>query len=361
MPAVPVHWRTLALDPPHAFGAPPVAGQVRTTADDFLVDEILGFEPAGEGPHLLLRVRKRGANTEWVARELARRACCRPFDVGFAGLKDRHAVTTQWFTVPRGKGGPDDWRAVTGDGYEVIEAHLHRRKLPRGALAGNRFELQIRGVEGDRAALAARLALIGAQGVPDYFGPQRFGRELSNLARLAAGDWETDRGHTLSAARSLLFNAVLARRVADGSWARLEPGDVANLDGTGSVFEVESVDPALAERVAALDVHPTGPLWGRGAGRTRGRIAALEAEVGAQFDDLCSGLTAADLEPARRSLRVAVCDLAHAFEDDALVLHFRLTAGSFATTVLREAIDGTIPTRAGHTPRRYRRRPGVRR
>ncbi|MGD9597319.1 MAG: tRNA pseudouridine(13) synthase TruD [Steroidobacteraceae bacterium] len=339
MPAVPDRWRALALDPPRAFGAPPAGGQVRGVPDDFLVDEILGFEPAGEGPHLLLRVRKRGANTEWVARELAKRAGCRPFDVGFAGLKDRHAVTTQWFTVPRGKGGPDDWRGGAGDGYEVIEAHLHRRKLPRGALAGNRFELRVRNFEGDRAALAARLAMIGAQGVPDYFGPQRFGRELSNLARIAAGDWRTDRGYTLSAARSLLFNAVLARRVGDGTWSRLEPGDVANLDGTGSVFDVEVVDQALSDRVAALDVHPTGPMWGRGAGRTRNRIAALEAEVGAEFGDPCDGLIAAEVEAARRPQRVAVRELAHAFEGEVLVLRFRLTAGSFATTVLREVMQ----------------------
>lgn len=337
--SVPEHWRALALEPPRAFGAPPIAGRVRSEPEDFIVDEVLGFAPAGDGPHLLLRVRKRGANTEWVARELARRARCRPFDVGYAGLKDRHAVTTQWFTVPRGKDAPDEWLGVTGEGYAVIEAHAHQRKLPRGALAGNRFELRIRDVAGDREALATRLEAIRARGVPDYFGPQRFGHALSNLARVAAGDYRSDRAFGLSAARSLVFNAVLARRVEEGSWAQLEPGDVANLDGKGSVFDVEDVDEALSGRVTALDVHPTGPLWGVGEPRPRGRIAAVEAAVCSGFAAVCGALVSEGVDMARRSLRVAVRDLAHAFEGDALILQFRLTAGSFATTALREMLD----------------------
>jgi len=338
-PGLDGQWRRLALDPPRALGPPPVRGRVRSEPGDFIVDEQLGFAPAGAGPHLLLRVRKRGANTEWVARELARRAACRPFDVGYAGLKDRHAVTTQWFTVPRGKSSPGEWIGHEGEGYVVLEAHAHTRKLPRGALAGNRFELRVRALEGDRAALAARLADIGARGVPDYFGPQRFGRALSNLVRVQALDFRSERAFTLSAARSLVFNAVLAQRVLEGSWARLEAGDVANLDGKGSVFAVEASDAGLAARVAALDVHPTGPLWGRGESRAAGRIALLEDEVRGQFAPVCDALEAEGVAMARRPLRVAVRELAHAFEGDALVLQFRLTAGSFATTVLREVLD----------------------
>ncbi|MBV6417976.1 MAG: tRNA pseudouridine synthase D [Steroidobacteraceae bacterium] len=338
MHPVPDRWRALALEPPRAFGTPPIAGRVRVEPRDFIVDEDPGFAPAGEGSHLLLRVRKIGANTEWVARDLARRARCRPFEVGFAGLKDRHAVTTQWFTVPRGRDDPQAWSGIEGEGYVVLEAHAHRRKLPRGALAGNRFELRIREVSGDRAALAARLAGIGANGVPDYFGPQRFGRSLANLARIAAGDWRTERAFALSAARSLVFNAVLAARVVDGSWATLEAGDVANLDGSGSVFAVDECDAALAARVAALDVHPTGPLWGVGDSRAGGRVAALEAQASAQFAQVCSTLCAEGVRMARRPLRAAVRELAHAFEGDTLVLAFRLTAGSFAMTVLREVV-----------------------
>lgn len=337
--AVSDSWRALALDPPRAFGSPPIHGRLRIEPEDFVVDERLGFAPAGEGPHLLLRVRKRDANTEWVARELARRAGCRPFDVGYAGLKDRRAVTTQWYSVPRGKSTPEEWCGIAGDGYAVLEAHLHRRKLPRGALAGNSFELRIRSVTGDREAFATRLAELGVRGVPDYFGPQRFGHALSNLARVVAGDFRTDRSFGLSAARSLVFNAVLAQRVEDGSWATLEAGDVANLDGKGSVFDVPAMDEALAVRVTALDVHPTGPLWGAGVSRVAGRIAGLEAAVGTRFAPVCEALVTEGVAMTRRPLRVAVRELEHAFEGDALVLRFYLTAGSFATTVLREILE----------------------
>src|SRR4051812_40168267 len=179
---IPEHWRRAALAPPGAWGGPLGSGVLRSTPEDFEVDEILGFAAAGEGPHALLHVRKRGANTEWVARELARAAGCKPFDVGFAGLKDRNAVTTQYFTVPRGKRAADEFLGVTGEGFAVIGAAPHQRKLPRGALAGNRFEITVRALTGDAAALAARLADIARGGVPNYFGEQRFGRDAGNLA-----------------------------------------------------------------------------------------------------------------------------------------------------------------------------------
>ena len=175
-------WREVALSPPAAWGGPLAMGTLRTTPEDFQVDEILGFEAAGAGPHALLRVRKRGANTEWVARELARVAGCKPFEVGFAGLKDRNALTTQSFTVPRGKRAASDFLAVRGEGYEVIAAAEHQRKLPRGALEGNGFEIVVRGVRCDAAALAQRVTLLRDGGVPNYFGEQRFGRDAGNLA-----------------------------------------------------------------------------------------------------------------------------------------------------------------------------------
>src|SRR5262249_37295901 len=157
----------------------------------------------------------------------------------------------------------------------------HHRKLPRGALAGNRFSVRLGVADGAQlsALLEAPLAAIGREGVPNYFGPQRFGRGGANLrpgltdpGRLAPAQ----RGFVLSAARSALFNAVLARRVTDGSWAHLAPGDLANLDGRGSVFAVPEVDATLAERCDRLELHPTGPLWGAGAPPSGGGVQALE-------------------------------------------------------------------------------------
>ncbi len=342
----------------------PVAGRarIRLQPEDFEVIEDLGFEAAGQGPHLLLRVRKRNANTGWVARELARSIGVRDFDVGYAGLKDRHAVTTQWFTVPsRGRSGetrtPADWVGVQGEGYEVIEAHVHNRKLPRGALAGNTFKILLREFEGDAALLERRVNEIARTGVPNYFGPQRFGRELSNLRRGEGGRGEGGRGEggrggqglVWSAMRALLFNAVLAERVERGSWVELKLGERANLDGRNSTFLVDTVDETIHSRLAMLDIHPTGPLFGAGESGIAGEIAALEAEVLERFPEFVGPLGEARVEPGRRPLRVAVRDLSLEWLQPTRTarLSFRLRPGSFATAVLRELLD--VENAAGHS------------
>ncbi|HWG30493.1 MAG TPA: tRNA pseudouridine(13) synthase TruD [Steroidobacteraceae bacterium] len=331
-----------ALDPVRAYGAPLGRGVLRAEPEDFLVEEQLGFSAAGSGQHVLLKVRKRDANTQWVARELARACGCRALDVGYAGLKDRHAVALQWFTVPQSRMTLDGWTAVRGQGFEVLEAHAHTRKLPRGALEGNRFEIRIRHMQVDDGALATRLAEIAAHGVPNYFGPQRFGRDGANLARMSEDPRALapeQRSFMLSAARSLVFNAVAAERVADGSWATLEAGDVANLDGRGSVFAVEPEAPSLLERCQRLELHPTGPLWGRGTLASTHRIHALELAVSARFSQACALTEQAGMEQERRALRLAVRDLQWQRDQAGLLIHFRLTRSGFATTVLREIVD----------------------
>lgn len=345
-------WRRLALAPPRALGGAAGAARLRVEPEDFVVDEQLGFEPTGCGSHVLLQVRKRLCNTEWVARALAREAGVRPLDVGFAGLKDRHAVTTQWFSVPLGRRSAQSWLGHGGEGYEVLAAVAHPRKLPRGALAGNRFVLRLREFAGDRSRCESLLAEIARRGAPNWFGPQRFGRELSNLAPvLAAGGCAASeqavadppplRGMELSAARSLLFNAVLAARVAEGSWDRLEAGDLANLDGSNSVFRVQRVDEVLAARLEALDVHATGPLFGAGGLWPDGEPRALEDRVLAGAVPLCTAIEAAGARSARRPLRVALRDLRWTFEGDTLLLQFELRGGSFATAVLREFVEAS--------------------
>jgi tRNA pseudouridine13 synthase len=315
---------------------------LRTQADDFIVEEDLGFAPAGTGQHVLLKVRKRDANTQWVARELARICGCRPMDVGFAGLKDRRAIAVQWFTVPKSSQSLEAWTAVRIPEFEVLEAHAHTRKLPRGALAGNGFLIRVREVTVSDQQLAERVDLITSRGVPNYFGPQRFGRQGSNLSRICVGLRALrmpERGFVLSAARSLIFNSVLAERVRDGSWDRLEAGDSANLDGRGSIFAVDALDETLIERCSRLDIHPTGPMWGRGQPKSHGRVLELESRVGAQLTVPAALIEEAGMEQERRSLRLCVRNLAWRREPDAVVLQFRLTRGSFATTVLREMFD----------------------
>jgi tRNA pseudouridine13 synthase len=263
-------------------------------------------------------------------------------DVGYAGLKDRRAVAVQWFTVPRSAQSVDGWSAVRASEFEVIEAHAHTRKLPRGALAGNSFIIRVRDVTASDDQLAERIGLIGQRGVPNYFGPQRFGREGSNLLRITSGLGalrSPERGFVLSAARSLIFNCLLAERVRDGSWERLEAGDIANLDGRGSVFAVDLADVTLLARCQRLEIHPTGPMWGRGLPASHGRVAELEGRVAAQLSQASELVQEAGMEQERRSLRLAVRDLHWARETDGVVLRFRLARGSFATTVLREIFD----------------------
>ena len=349
-------WKQHALDPPRAHGAPLGCAILRRVAEDFLVEEDLGFAPAGTGQHILLRIRKRNSNTQWVARELARACPCRPADVGYAGLKDRHAVAVQWFTVPRAARSLDSWLALKTPEYEVLEAHAHTRKLPRGALAANRFEIRAREVTAEQGALAERMDRIAREGVPNYFGPQRFGREGANLKRIAMPLHTlrpAERGFVLSAARSLIFNSVLAARVADQSWGRLEPGDLANLEGRGSFFAIDSLDDLLRARCEHLDLHPTGPMWGAGEPGTSQRIGQLERQAAAALAPAADLVIGAGMRQERRSLRISVSDLRWSREGPDVSIGFRLGRGSFATTVLRELFSLKVANREGATQAQF--------
>jgi tRNA pseudouridine13 synthase len=330
-------------DLPRAHAETPLlSGRLRTTPEDFQVEEILGYAPEGAGEHALLWVEKRGANTDWVARELARFAGVPPLDVGYAGLKDRHAVTRQAFTVQLA-GKPDpDWSTFPHDEVKVLAATRHTRKLKRGALRGNRFVLVLREVRGDRAQAEQALAAIAARGVPNYFGEQRFGREGGNVAQARAmfAGRRVDRAKRsilLSAARSQIFNAVLAARVERGAWDTPLDGEIWSLAGSRSWFGPEPFGEALAERLARGDIHPSGPLWGQGEPPVAGEAGALERGVAAAYADLAEGLAAARMEQERRPLRLLPKDLQWRWlADDALELSFELPAGAYATVVMRE-------------------------
>jgi tRNA pseudouridine13 synthase len=346
-------WRQLALAAPRAWGEPQATGRLRAVAEDFVVEEDLGFPPDGDGSHLLLKVRKRNANTGWVAQELARGLGCQVRDIGFAGLKDRRALALQWFSLPATPRALAEAATFTNPEFVVLEAHRHRRKLPRGALAGNAFAIRIRDYSGSATELRERCESIRRAGVPNYFGPQRFGRDASNLARLLAtagapGDSRARAGRpdpfVLSAARSLIFNALLGERVHQGSWDALSVGDVANLDGRGSVFPVAALTPELAGRLAALEVHPTGPMWGAGEPMSVGAVLALEQRVALQLAAAAEFAVQAGLRQERRSLRLVVRDLAWEQDTAGVVLRFWLRSGSFATAVLREILGDRSAT-----------------
>ncbi len=326
-----------------AFGPAVLQADLRTRPEDFLVEELPAFAPDGEGEHLLLTVEKRGLNTVFVAQQLARWAGIPEMGVGYAGLKDRHAVTRQRFSVHLPKKQAPDLAALQLEGLRVLESAWHRRKLPRGALAGNRFVLVLRELHGDPAAIEARLQAMRARGVPNRFGEQRFGRDGGNVEAaqaMFAGRrvGKAQRSLLLSAARSELFNRVLDARVAQGTWDAPLDGEVWMLDGSKSVFGPEPWSDALAGRLASFDIHPTGPLWGAGALRSTDAVRALEEAALGGGDALAlrAGLEKAGLKQERRALRVRPAGLAWRWpEPAALELAFELPPGSYATAVLQ--------------------------
>jgi len=329
---------------PTAHGEAVLSATIRTSPEDFFVEEIDAFAASGAGEHLLLSVEKRGMNTAFAAKLIAQWAGVGEQAIGYAGLKDRHAVTRQRFSVHLPGRPAPDIDTLRAEGLRVLGHAWHAKKLPRGALAGNRFRLLLRDVRGARAAIDARLRAIAQTGVPNYFGEQRFGREGANLGNalaMFAGKRvaRAQRTHLLSAARSELFNRVLAARVRDRSWNRGLEGEVWVLDGSRSMFGPEPWSAALAERLDRFDIHPGGPLWGRGELRTTGAARRVE-EAALAGDDamaLRAGLESAGLRQERRATRLRPETLAWEWQgDDALLLAFSLPPGTYATTVLAE-------------------------
>lgn len=329
---------------PRAHGAAVLSAQIRSTPEDFLVEEIDAFEATGSGEHLLLTVEKRGMNTAFAAARIAQWAGIPEMGVSYAGLKDRHAVTRQRFSVHLPKRIAPDLTVLESGEMRILKSEWHAKKLPRGALVGNRFELILRDVQGDVAAMDLRLNAIDTHGVPNYFGEQRFGRGGDNVANalaMFAGRRmrREQRTMLLSAARSELFNRVLSARVSDGSWNRGLDGEVWMLDGSRSVFGPEPRTEALAMRLAEFDIHPTAPLWGRGDLRSTAEAFALETAVLADAHSLAlrGGLESAGLKQERRATRLRPQDLQWDWIDwDTLKLRFRLPSGTYATTLLAE-------------------------
>lgn len=325
-----------------------ITARIRVSPEDFEVEEQLGFEPDGQGEHLLLWIQKRGANTAWLGTQLAAWAGVPASSVSWSGMKDRHAVTRQWFSIhlPR-RIAPEHGPAL--DGVTVLARSWHGRKLRRGSHRGNRFVITLREVQGDRDAAEAALVAVAERGVPNAFGEQRFGRDVGNLAR--ARSWlaadrprrlpHEQRGLLLSTARSHLFNLVLAERVRRDDWDRGVPGDCFQLDGSGSWFGPEAdITDELHRRVGSGDIHPTGPLWGAGASPATAEAATIEAEALAEEAVLCEGLARFDLRQERRALRLRPIGFSREWlGDDVLRVRFQLPRGCFATAVLAAFCD----------------------
>lgn len=326
------------------YGEPLSTGKLKANPEDFIVEEDLGFEPDGEGEHLLVRIRKNGCNTQFVAEQLARFAGIHPRLVSYAGLKDRHAVTEQWFCLHLpGKEDPDLSQFAL-EGCEVVRAARHRKKMRIGTLKGNAFTLVLRQLShlGD---IETRLQNILLQGVPNYFGEQRFGRGGNNLVQ--ARKWANNeirvkerpkRSFYLSASRSAMFNIIASRRLADNTYRQVMLGDALQLSGRGSWFvATEEEFDSLQPRVDSNELLITAPLPGDGPLGTREVAEVFEQGCLTDCNELLSLIKRERVEPARRAIMLQPLHMSWKSWDEAtLELKFWLPAGSFATSVVRE-------------------------
>ncbi|KEY58172.1 tRNA pseudouridine(13) synthase TruD [Serratia sp. DD3] len=328
-------------------GQPRATGLLKANSEDFVVVEDLGFTPDGEGEHLLVNIRKNGCNTQFVADYLAKFAGIHARSVSYAGLKDRHAVTEQWFCLHLpGKASPDFSQFML-EGCQVLQTARHLRKLRIGTLKGNDFTLVLRHIS-DRQEVEQRLQAIAVHGVPNYFGLQRFGHGGNNL--VMARRWANDeirvkernkRSFYLSASRSALFNLVTSQRLANQQQRKVLAGDALQLAGRGSWFVAKEEElPTLQQRLDAGELMVTAPLPGDGEPGTANEVLAFEQHCLAQQPELLTLLRRERVEPARRALLLYPQKLQWNWWDDATVeLRFWLPAGSFATSVVREMIQ----------------------
>ena len=321
---------------PSAYPASGARATLKHHNADFVVTELPLQPPCGKGEHLWLEIEKNGANTAFVAQQLAQAAGVQDVDVGYAGLKDRYAITRQWFSIHLPNGETPELTRLRHPEFEVLSQSRHLKKLRPGDLQGNRFRIVLREVTGARDAIEANLEAVASQGVPNYFGSQRFGHGGGNveqgramLAREIRVRNPKKKGLYLSAVRAFVFNEVLALRIQKGLWNRTLPGDV--MDEAG---------------------RPTGPLWGRGRVTATDQAQALEDEVAHRHARLCHGMEYAGLDQERRALVSSPAQMSWEWpQADRLVLTFSLPAGHYATSVLNEILQTTEPERqTAHDP-----------
>jgi len=320
---------------------------------DFQVAEDLGFAPSGEGEHLWLKIRKSGCNTKDVVAALAGVFSVPEKDIGYSGLKDKHAVTTQWISIPfsLSRDMPESLELSQSlVGLEVVDMTRSGKKLRRGCHRRNCFNIRLRDISTDHSGIENRLTVVAADGFPNYFGTQRFGtdnRNIENARIMFTGRRKLSRfkrSMYLSAARSWLFNKVLAKRVDADTWLQVLPGEVCMLAGTNSVFKSEFSDAEIQRRHDEFDIHTTGPLHGRGESMAGDVVLALEHSCLQGEEVLCNGLEVAGLKAERRAMRAVASDLKWQWHDTTtLDISFSLQRGVYATSLLREVVEVQQP------------------
>lgn len=335
-------------EPPNAYALKRGKAWLKAYPEDFVVEEVYEPEFSNDGEFYWLWIEKRGVDTPRLAKQLAELLGIHPKAVTWSGLKDRHALTSQWFCAHMPGKPQTNWQ-ISDDCWDIRRVERHRKKLRIGTHRYNRFKLRLRNFDGDIETTRAVAGAIATRGMPNYFGPQRWGRQGSNLQAayrfLADGERlpRYQRGMALSAARSALFNQVLAERVEAGNWDKALPGDILCLRDSQSVFANDERKETL-DRVLECDLHPTGPLPGKvGKLESAQAVAEIERRAMTEFQPLIDGLCREGLMGERRSLRVMPLDLKVDLEVDGeeqdLVLEFQLPRGCFATSLVRELCE----------------------
>lgn len=332
------------LDFNYLYGKPQSSGLFKQSCADFNVEEDLGFELTGEGEHVCLWVQKIGENTQYLARQLAKFAGIPARNVSYAGLKDRQGDTKQWFSlhIP-GKITPD-FTLFESPGVTILKVVRHHKKIKTGALAGNDFSIVLREIS-DKNALQKALQQV-QNGVPNYFGAQRFGFDGHNInaaLTLFQGRKIKDhfkRGLYLSAARSYLFNQVISARIKDDLYNKPVLGDCVQFVGNRSFFPLMKLDPATMQRLHAREVCLTAPLWGAGELTSELDAKAYETTLLSSYQEIQTGLAKQGLKQERRPLLLIPEKFSATWLDESSVkINFYLPSGCYATSVLRELIS----------------------
>jgi tRNA pseudouridine13 synthase len=336
------HWHYLET-------APKATGQLKVEMADFQVTEKLGYEPTGQGEHIYLWVRKSGLNTAYLAEQIAKFARVSARDVTYAGRKDKYAITEQWFSVHKPGKAEFDWSNLNVEGAEVLKAIRHDKKLRTGVLKGNHFCITVRNLL-NTSEITSRLARVAEQGVPNYYGAQRFGDSRYDarggnlvLAEKMLGGEEirnrNKRSMAISALRSWLFNEFVSRRIEDSLFDEAMAGDVMLLAGSASFFCAEQIDATILQRLKSRDIQLSVPLWGQGQLASQTTTLEYESNVAGFYPVVTSALEKLGLKQERRALRLLPENMTWEQTEDKLVLNFDLPAGAFATSVIREIVD----------------------
>ncbi|MFC3094275.1 tRNA pseudouridine(13) synthase TruD [Alteromonas sediminis] len=338
----------------HNLGRPVASGLLKQYIEDFVVTEDLGYAPSGDGEHVFLWVEKQGQNTAFVAEQLAKQTGLPLRNVTYAGRKDKFALTRQWFGLHAPKGIAMSPETLRIEGVTVLSHTRHHKKLRVGGLKGNHFSLTLRGID-DIDATIARLETVKHQGVPNYFGDQRFGVRRNDDGTVSMGGTLTlamrmvegevirnrnKRNMAISALRSALFNTLVSERIQAGMFDQVYLGDACSLQGSNSFFiATEDTLSDSNSRYIAKDLSPSAPLVGEGENPTKEMVGEWESSIIERYQRLADSLKAAGVKTLRRAIKVWPENLTWQRDNDTLIVGFGLPSGCFATSVLRECIN----------------------